>query len=435
MELHLSLLAVEQRCPEVSRVYALGQRSVRGFPLWVLEMGPHPGAHWPLVPEVKYVANMHGNEAVGRELLLLLAEDLCRGWRRGEAEARALLASTRIHLLPSMNPDGWQTATESGHKDYLTGRANNNSVDLNRDFPDLDRLAYAAEAQDLPQDHLLDQLPVDLRSQLWEHEPQPETLAIMQWLEAVPFVLSGNLHGGDLVVNYPYDSTRSGAPRGYSASPDDNTFRSLAHLYADAHPRMSDPNRAPCVKGESTFGEDGGITNGAAWYSVSGGMQDYNYLASNCFELTVELGCDKYPPGGRLPSLWGENRAALYAFMWGAHTGVKGLVTDAISGLPIAGAVISVTNVTERGQRDVIAHDVTTARAGDYYRLLTPGHYTITASSPAHLPLTHRLVLPRPLPHAEATRRDFSLVPASELGEDVSYEDLYNDVMARGGRW
>ncbi len=69
-----------------------------------------------------------------------------------------------------------------------------------------------------------------------------------------------------------------------------------------------------------------GITNGAKWYSVAGGMQDYNYLHSNCFEITVEMACCKFPPGSSLPRLWEDHRNALIKFLSMAQMGVKGLV-------------------------------------------------------------------------------------------------------------
>lgn len=44
-------------------------------------------------------------------------------------------------------------------------------------------------------------------------------------------------------------------------------------------------------------------------------MQDWNYLNTNCFEVTIELGCVKYPPAKDLPSYWEQNRRALLQFI------------------------------------------------------------------------------------------------------------------------
>ena len=106
------------------------------------------------------------------------------------------------------------------------GRANANNVDLNRDFPDLDRIVYSrATAQN---NHLMDFVKT------LDHRIQPETESVMKLILEHPFVVSANMHGGDLVANYPYDESAAGAadPTEYSASPDDQTFRHLAQVGA-----------------------------------------------------------------------------------------------------------------------------------------------------------------------------------------------------------
>ena len=44
-------------------------------------------------------------------------------------------------------------------------------------------------------------------------------------------------------------------------------------------------------------------------------MNDFSYLHTNCFEITVELSCDKFPHASELPAEWENNRESLLLYM------------------------------------------------------------------------------------------------------------------------
>lgn len=50
-------------------------------------------------------------------------------------------------------------------------------------------------------------------------------------------------------------------------------------------------------------------------YVSVAGMSDFNYLHTNCLEITVELGCDKFPSEAELYPEWKRNKEALLSFM------------------------------------------------------------------------------------------------------------------------
>ncbi|XP_061162564.1 carboxypeptidase D-like [Saccostrea echinata] len=334
------MTSFNKKYPNITKLYSIGL-SVQGRHLWVLEITDHPGKHEPGEPEFKYIGNMHGNEVVGREILLNLIQLLCENYNKNHF-LTLMVNLTRIHIMPSMNPDGYEIARE-GDVQGVVGRTNAHGIDLNRNFPD----QYQT-------------------TQINKHQ-EPETQAVMSWLQKYPFVLSANLHGGSLLANYPYDDTRSGYSV-YSRSPDDGVFKVISEAYSLAHSTMHQGHPCPNIDGE--YFKDG-ITNGAQWYSVSGGMQDWNYLHTNCFEITIELGCTKFPLTKDLPSYWSANKFALLEYMGQVHKGVKGFVMDTHPDSPLVNAAISVEGID---------HQIHTASDGDYWRLLAPGNYKITAS-------------------------------------------------------
>jgi len=373
---------------ETSRLYNLGT-TVEERDIPVIQISEDVNQDRELLkPMVKLVANMHGNEAVGRELMMALARYLLQNYQR-DLRVKEILMKTDIHIVPSLNPDGFEIAEKGICSGYHagTGRHNGNLVDLNRAFPTWDALSYTKE-------ELM-------------NVSQPEVAAVIDWVFSQPFVLSANFHDGAVVANYPWDDSHQKDGE-KSVSPDDETFIALATQYATNHATMYQGSGL-CHGDNFT----GGITNGAEWYVLAGGMQDFNYLFSNCMELTIEVSCCKYPLEGELQQLWEDNKEALLSYLEIAQSGIRGIVTDHLDN-PVSNANIVVEGIDK---------NVTTSFHGEFWRLLSPGTYCVQASG-----VYDQLVSPWQsvyvpnMDSKEHVRIDFRL-PAP--GDTVSHESCY----------
>uniref|UniRef100_A0A8C3E9G3 Carboxypeptidase M n=1 Tax=Corvus moneduloides TaxID=1196302 RepID=A0A8C3E9G3_CORMO len=377
-----------------------------GRDLWVLVLGKFPTHHKIGIPEFKYVANMHGDETVGREILLHLIDFLVNSYGRDPVITR-LLNNTRIHIMPTMNPDGFEATKvpdcyytrgsnfrvlqekkeNSTHRDLFQlensitllneKRYNRNGEDLNRNFPD----AFENNSASI----------------------QPETQAVMDWIKNETFVLSANLHGGALVASYTFDNGNpvTGSLKGYSRSPDDDVFIHLAKTYSSNHASMY---KGTGCDNRQTFPD--GITNGYSWYQLEGGMQDYNYVWGQCFEITLELSCCKYPPADQLEKFWRDNQVALIEYIKQVHLGVKGQVTDK-NGNPIPNAIVEA-----KGRPHVCPYR--TNEQGEYFLLLLPGTYVINATVPGFKSMLKTVEIPDNTGNFSALKQDFSFPEVSD---------------------
>lgn len=350
-EITSDLQAIAAAHPTICELTSAGT-SERGRELWFMKISDNVTVEED-EPEFKYISSMHGDEVVGMELCIDLIELLTSQYGT-DPQITALVNDVEIWIMPMMNPDGFVAGS----------RYNYYGHDLNRSFPDR----------------------VNDPTNTTSGRPK-ETRVVMDWGFVHSPVLSANFHGGALVVNYPYDSDPN-PYASYSTSPDDALFIHQSLVYSTLNTPLY-----------NSYWFSQGITNGVAWYTAHGGMQDWNYVWQGCNDVTIELDDDKWPNFSRIAGLWNDNRASMLAYMEECLTGTRGIVTDSVTGAPLAATV--------RAQG--IVHDVyTDPDIGDYHRMLLPGTYNLRFSAPGYVT---QFVTSVSVGSGLATRVDVQLVP------------------------
>jgi len=300
-------------------------------------------------PEFFYTATMHGDETAGYVLTLRLIDDLLSLYAT-DSEISGLVDNMVIWVNPLANPDG----TFAGGDSNVSGsqRSLSNGADPNRNFPD-------PSAGDDP------------GAGSWYTEIQ----AMIDLAESETFVISANFHGGAEVVNYPWDVWTGSSPDN-NPHPDDAWYQTVSHVYADAV-------HAAAPAGYMD-GFNNGITNGGDWYVIDGGRQDFMNYYHGCREVTIELSDSKTLETQYLEAHWNYNRQAMLDFMKETLNGIRGIVTDAASGDPVAATV------------KVVGHDSETYKTfayadpdvGDYHRPIEAGTWDLEFSAEGYETLT-----------------------------------------------
>jgi len=299
------------------------------------------------------MANIHGNEVSGRELLKKLIEDILSQKCGGGSEEKLwnrIFQQNDITIIPSTNPDGLDKRLEFENccdnddlEDYCIGsfksfasqqrdvRGNDKkcrdwkwskltrhlwvegrysqdpngvNIDMNRDFPDVAQFYYDDEST------LFDRKKINQTAKNYERTffQASETRGLAEFFDKNHFDYAVSYHDGAQVVSYALDKElgRFGVePR------DTDLFKFLARTYAR---QIKTSFCQPEYNNLFKLGEQG-ITNGAEWYSITGTSTDYQYIKYGTMPLTIEMSCNKFGPYDDISEIVKYHKSATLEFL------------------------------------------------------------------------------------------------------------------------
>lgn len=306
------LKRLSEQFPEIATLTSIG-KSHQAREIWMMTISDNVEQS-EREPELLYIANMHGDEVVGRELSIYHIRRLLNEYGKNERVTN-LVNNSKIFIVASMNPDGFE----------LRQRYSARNLDLNRNFPD-----FTSDDRDTSTGRGV------------------ETKAIMDLHSTHHFTAAVNFHGGEVCFNLPWDT----APNRDIEQKfgDDKVLSAMGRAWADSNPTM---------EANSSF--DRGLTYGYEWYEVDGGMQDWSIWYRQSMHATVELSYAKWPSANYLTTAWRENQEAMLAYHERALTGVHLEVVDS-QGEPLPSFEVSVASANRTVRyTNGVAHRTTTA--------------------------------------------------------------------------
>ena len=349
-------------------------------------------------PKFLYGSTIHGDETTGFIMMLRLIDLLLT--RQDLPEVQNVINNLDLFVCPNANPDG--TYRSGNHTVNGATRYNAYGVDMNRNYPD----------------------PVD-GAHPDNEDYALETQWFMKFAEDNQITMAAHYHGGAELMNYPWDNS-------YTRHADDAWWQLVSREYADLA-----QDAAQSTDPSYMTDEENGITNGADWYRIGGGRQDYMNYYRQCREVTIECSTVKCPSASQLPSFWNYNYDAIFAYMNQAMFGIHGTVKDAETKQGVHATI----KILDHDQEYSVVESQ--LPLGDFHRPIKSGTYTVEIKADGYFPSQHvvtvvdgeAVTLNVELEAGEGVVPDFSVSETNvAIGSTVKFTDeSWGDIV--GWNW
>ena len=167
--------------PGLAKLRVIGFSGTQEIPIYALEIGVSSAPRKILV-----IGQHHGDEVLGVQLSVALAEEILREWKRDGKWGR-ILEEFQFWIVPTINPEGWRVVTRG---EYQWKRKNNRDADKNKRFD------LRTDGVDLNSNYPVfwaDDPPVPTSNPYYKGErpaSEPEVQAVMKLGEAHKFDLA-----------------------------------------------------------------------------------------------------------------------------------------------------------------------------------------------------------------------------------------------------
>ena len=251
--------------PDIVRLHRLG-KTTDGRDTYAMEITDNPDVNETNEAEVRMAGNIHGDEYMSLEIMMLLMEYLTDNYGT-DTTVTNLVNNREIWIIPSINPDGHENGT----------RYNANGIDMNRNHGFMWTSQYSGGSEPFSE--------IELRN--FRNNALKRN-----------YSMSLSFHGETTYYNYCWNFT------GESAF-DKTQLDAMGVVYTSYN----------------------GYTNteGYDWYYTNGDTNDWSYGCRGDFDTTIET--PGYSEGV-ISTDWDDNRPGILYIIDQAAYGLSGVVTD-----------------------------------------------------------------------------------------------------------